>query len=710
MAEVISEYAVKVSAQTNAFTKEIRKLTKALKNMFSTKDSSREFKKYSEEMSNAIRHLPASPFIQWGKDLKTVEKQLVQKGIPTVKQEIKRIQGFMAQGHGNSKFFKETLAQLKEEEKLGRKISKNRFVSGQMEVEYGTENFRRYARMSLRLKSLQAGEARLAEFWKGTGFSGRNDLDDRIIKLTKSPQTTDTKKELEYLRELNIEYAKYWKRTSVTFPGIKNPMSENERKQAESFNKRREELQKEYDKMAEKESSKKGFFGQMFEKLKDGIKIVGRIFTRYLGYQIVKNFFGSMQEGMQNLYEWSRYHNQEFSKVLDKSKSLSVALGNATALFRSYATMWFEKVGNSFKEIIIDFLNAMSKAIAFLTGQKTYIQANKDIMVRWSENNAETRQLIQGFDKLNIWKGNSNTAPKDMFTEYSFGDSKAGTIIDILKDFFGTFWNTLKTTVSALWDIIKAAFVATFFPQLVGISDGVASLKTIWEHIKSWWNGVEDEDEGDNGETIKRVVEPGAKHALKEWWFTTWNTISNFFVGLWNDHLKPWFQETWDKISAWFESKVDPFITRLMDGIANWWTNRKQTTNYQIEDWVYDKTGAVIDIEDTLRQFKRLMPWNWGKENLNANGGVYSTPHFGILGEASTHANPELVTPTDLLDSRLQANNAELLGAMNGMLSGVISAINNVNMEVKIGDEVIAKSAARGNNSYYKQTGRPLIR
>ena len=262
-----------------------------------------------------------------------------------------------------------------------------------------------------------------------------------------------------------------------------------------------------------------------------------------------------------------------------------------------------------------------------------------------------------------------------------------------IKQFFVGLWEGLKTG----WVRVKEWFAQK------------------WKDIKLWWNGVTDTDEGDNGEIITRQVEPGFKHALKEWFGGVWEKIKTFFGNLWNNTILPKLQEWWGLIKQWFNEQVEPFISKLMDGIANWWTNRKQTTNYQIEDWVYDKTGAVIDIEDTMRQFKRLMPWNWGKDlseevKFNAAGGVYTTPALGVVGEASTRGNPEIITPQALLDERLEANNRELLGAMNGMFNNLIGAVQGINMEVKIGDDVIARSASRGNNSYYKMTGRPLIR
>lgn len=479
------------------------------------------------------------------------------------------------------------------------------------------------------------------------------------------------------------------------------------------------EINKNVKEIPEKASGVKGVFQTLakpfqalakpFKQIWSTIKSMGK---RLLVFGIFRNFSQWIKEGTQNLYEWSKNNKKEWAEIFDKSKSLSTALGNAFALVKTYATMWFEKLGNSFKEVLIDLLNVISKAIAFATGEKTYIQANKDIMVRWSDNNAETRQLIQGFDDLNIWKGNDNTLPKDMFTEYEFSDYNTVNIASIIIDFFkGPFWGFVKTSFLAVWDIIKTGFLASIAPITMLIQDICTFWKNIlWPNIKLWWNGITTEDEGDNGETITRQVEPGFKHALKEWFSNAWTTVKQWLVGdkntgaegVWQKYIKPAFDSLWQTFSAWMENTFVPLIAKI---------------------WENSGIKRAIDTEkDTLGDIgysiANVLPWNWwkiqnGERPLvrpNAKGGVYTTPTLGLVGEASTKSNPELITPQSLLDDRINEGNRNLLSSISQIAGQIIEAINGVDMSVSIGDEVIARSAARGNNAYYKMMGRPLIR
>ncbi len=106
----------------------------------------------------------------------------------------------------------------------------------------------------------------------------------------------------------------------------------------------------------------------------------------------------------------------------------------------------------------------------------------------------------------------------------------------------------------------------------------------------------------------------------------------------------------------------------------------------------------------------RFTPKQFAWGGAYANGGVISSPTLGLMGEyAGASTNPEIVAPQSMLRDIIQENNGELVNAFAQMTQQIISAINNVDMEVTVGDDVIAQSAARGNRQYYNMTGRELI-
>ena len=205
------------------------------------------------------------------------------------------------------------------------------------------------------------------------------------------------------------------------------------------------------------------------ERNRSLLKAVGFGALLALTRTIANKITQALAEGTKNLYAWSTENKKEWADIFDRQKSSSTALANAFALVKQYLTIYIQKFMTNFKELLVDILNAIAKALAFIQGEKTYVQARKDIMVRWAENNAETRKLIQGFDTLNVWQGNDNTAPEDMFEEKEFGVGENA-------------WEELKTIWRDAIELLKSAFDVAF-----------GWLEDLWDKrvapaISDWWN------------------------------------------------------------------------------------------------------------------------------------------------------------------------------------------------------------------------------
>lgn len=93
-----------------------------------------------------------------------------------------------------------------------------------------------------------------------------------------------------------------------------------------------------------------------------------------------------------------------------------------------------------------------------------------------------------------------------------------------------------------------------------------------------------------------------------------------------------------------------------------------------------------------------------------AKGGILTSPTAAVMGEyAGARQNPEIATPQSLMYETIQKANGDLVSAFATMTRQVIAAIENKDLEVKIGDEQIARSAQRGNSAYYSRTGKALL-
>lgn len=95
---------------------------------------------------------------------------------------------------------------------------------------------------------------------------------------------------------------------------------------------------------------------------------------------------------------------------------------------------------------------------------------------------------------------------------------------------------------------------------------------------------------------------------------------------------------------------------------------------------------------------------------LLANGGVITQPTVAMMGEYSgARNNPEIVTPQALLQEIITSSNDSIVEALIQQTKQLLVGLEQMNMEVCIGDDVIAQSAHRGNQAYRKRTGKPLF-
>lgn len=93
-----------------------------------------------------------------------------------------------------------------------------------------------------------------------------------------------------------------------------------------------------------------------------------------------------------------------------------------------------------------------------------------------------------------------------------------------------------------------------------------------------------------------------------------------------------------------------------------------------------------------------------------ASGGVVYGPTAAVVGEyAGASSNPEIITPENKMREIFAEGNGQLAEVYMQVGRQILQAIENKNLNVSIGDDQIAKSAARGNNNYKLMTGVPLI-
>ena len=295
--------------------------------------------------------------------------------------------------------------------------------------------------------------------------------------------------------------------------------------------------------------------------------------------------------------------------------------------------------------------------------------------------------------------------------------NKVKEIFGSLVEIVTTVWNdTLKPVFSAFWDLIKAvwdvfaeavgAVVTTLAPFLLGIFEQIKiAIDALLVIVK----------------TIAPIIGEATKGAIS--FFTDllnsiktiFSGITKFITGVFTGDWKKAWEGVKDIFKGVFESLaklakgpiniIIGFINGLLKGITNGVNTviRKiNTLHWKVPDWV-----PVIGGQQWGFNFRTFTAY---QIPYLANGGVLKSPTLAMAGEypgAST--NPEIVTPQKLLTEIIDRGNDDIITAFAQMTAQLISSIEGISTEVKIGDDVIAKSAARGNKAQLLKTGKPYF-
>ena len=187
--------------------------------------------------------------------------------------------------------------------------------------------------------------------------------------------------------------------------------------------------------------------------------------------------------------------------------------------------------------------------------------------------------------------------------------------------------------------------------------------------------------------------------------------LANVFTGQWEDALnnlvdigKDAFRLLVDVIRVPVNIIIGILntIARAFVEVVNWIVRAINKIHVEIPSWVPFVGGKSIGFNLREVQYTGI-PYM-------ANGGVVASPTLAMIGEyAGASSNPEIVTPQNILRETIDASNSNMVSALYQMCQEVIKAIDDVDMSVSIGDDVIAQSTKRGNDAYKKRTGYALI-
>lgn len=300
---------------------------------------------------------------------------------------------------------------------------------------------------------------------------------------------------------------------------------------------------------------------------------------------------------------------------------------------------------------------------------------------------------------VHLW--NTNEDFRNWLTD--FWENSLKPIFEQLKETFVSLWeehlkplweDSLKPLLSDLWETIKSIWdqIANLIGEIVKVIAPVVAniLQMIAQFVDDVAGYV-----GGCIDVLKGIIE-FITGVFSGDWEKAWNGIKDIFKGIW-EMMVNLVKAPVNLIIG----VINGMISGVVSGI-NLVVRAINSISVDIPDWVPLVGGKHIGFnlsEVTAPQIPTL-----------AKGGVITSPTLAMVGEyAGADNNPEIVTPQSILKETIDASNGEVVSALCQMAQLVIAAINDVDMNVSIGDDVIAQSAKRGNDDYRNRTGKPLL-
>ena len=440
--------------------------------------------------------------------------------------------------------------------------------------------------------------------------------------------------------------------------------------------------------------------------------------------------------------------------ILPLVKALNALLSFIISIGRAIGSLFGKKTG---------MVKTISDANTITGGLAGKADSVSDGFEKANQSAKKLQRTIAAFDELNVLnpkdQGSSSTDLSgggfDLgIPEYDYDAElgKANSFFDKLEQAVVKFFNKIKNSPFGQWlsstiKLIGQTFKNIYNTILKPIIENIGnSFSNLWnEHLKPFF--------GELGELLGNIgiillaqldmflifinfLVDTFGPVISDIFNIVWNTImevvgniidivkdvmsifnglieflANVFTGQWEDALnnlvdigKDAFRLLVDVIRVPVNIIIGILntIARAFVEVVNWIVRAINKIHVEIPSWVPFVGGKSIGFNLREVQYTGI-PYM-------ANGGVVASPTLAMVGEyAGASQNPEIITPQNILRETIDASNSNMVSALYQMCQEVIKAIDDVDMSVSIGDDVIAQSTKRGNDAYKKRTGYALI-
>ena len=250
----------------------------------------------------------------------------------------------------------------------------------------------------------------------------------------------------------------------------------------------------------------------------------------------------------------------------------------------------------------------------------------------------------------------------------------------------------LNTTLKPVLGVLLQWFNIVFFGSISGV---INSILTILNGAIEVVGGLID-----SAQLILQGLSDFLVGVFTGDWDRAWGGIKDIVQGVWDGIIgiiKGAINSCIGFINGWITA-IQGAVSSIVRGINSIYLNVK------IPDWI-----PVIGGKKYSLGFNLQVP-QIPKIPYLEDGGVLSSETMAVLAEyPGAYKNPEIVTPQNILRDTVVSANNELVSAFAQFTRQIIQSIEGVDMNISIGDDVIASSASRGDKAYKKRTGKSLF-
>ena len=297
------------------------------------------------------------------------------------------------------------------------------------------------------------------------------------------------------------------------------------------------------------------------------------------------------KQGIHNLYEYSSAIGGKFASNMDSAKnSLSQftnSLGAVLVPLLNSILPLFTKIVDA----LTAFNNKLAKAMAILSGQKSYQVAKKTV-----EQYEKLNKQTLGFDELNIVKSDTDNKQELFETKEIENGGKLQKALEKIKK---------------LVKSIGEAFLKGFKPDKL-----VAKFKGVWDKIKlSGQNALNKLDLGKLRTSIEKLAE-----SIGNLFYTVFGRVGEFIGNLLSDIIAAALDTVSVVLDALFDilekiaevlkpifDVADQIMSDIIDGIVAWWDTDGEAILTSVKSLINNIKDDILYLFDVA--LKPLYEW-----------------------------------------------------------------------------------------------------